>query len=101
MTDDMTGALINDKMIGDTIKTEKYSSFYKLGWAGAMLFSGTCTTILSKALYETSAEGSVSCNVDDSDDKNCSFDKPWFTVLVMKIAMATCLAMYYGNSYIF
>ena len=61
-----------------------------------MLISGTFTTLFAKALYETKGEGDLSCNVDDDADKNCTFDKPWFTVFLMKISMTFCLVVYYG-----
>ena len=37
---------------------------------------------------------------DDDDDEEphtpCTFDKPWFSVLLMKLAMTMCLPLYYG-----
>lgn len=81
-------------MKADHEKTEKSSSV-KLMWACFMLFSGTFTTLFAKALFTTNANGSISCNYHDDDDKWCDFNKPWFTVLVMKVAMALCLPLYY------
>jgi drug/metabolite transporter (DMT)-like permease len=81
--------------VADKDPTEK-SSAYKLFWAASMLLSGTCTTLFAKGLFETSAEGSETCNVNDDDDKMCKFNKPWFTVLIMKLSMSLCLILYYG-----
>ena len=75
---------------------EKKSALFKVGWSLVMLGSGTFTTLFAKALYETQGEGAVSCNIDDDTDKQCEFNKPWFTVLLMKISMTFCLAAYYG-----
>jgi drug/metabolite transporter (DMT)-like permease len=75
--------------------SDERSSFYKVSWALAMLCSGTFTTLFAKSLFETNGEGTETCNVDDDFDKNCPFDKPWFTVLLMKLAMSFCLIIYY------
>jgi drug/metabolite transporter (DMT)-like permease len=72
------------------------SPTYKVLWAAAMLASGTFTTIFAKAMFESSAEGNVSCNMHDDDDFNCKFNKPWFSVLLMKLSMSLCLVLYYG-----
>lgn len=72
------------------------SSMYKLFWAGAMLASGTFTTIFAKAMFEAHAEGSDYCNVGDDETKDCKFNKPWFSVLIMKCSMSLCLVLYYG-----
>lgn len=60
-----------------------------------MLSSGTLTTLFAKIQFELQADGVDSCNVAD-DDTHCTFDKPWFSVLEMKLAMAFCLPLYYG-----
>lgn len=70
-------------------------SSYKLMWAVFMLSSGTFTTLFAKALFTQSADGSEYCSVHDDDDKHCEFNKPWFTVLVMKVSMSMCLPLYY------
>ena len=69
---------------------------FQITWAMIMLASGTFTTLFAKALYETKGEGDLYCNMDDDTDKNCTFDKPWFTVFLMKISMSFCLVAYYG-----
>lgn len=91
--DDIEASLLRDDEGGG--KTEKTSAF-KLFWAGAMLFSGTFTTIFGKALYETNGVGSEYCDMNDDDNKDCDFNKPWFTVFVMKFSMSLCLVLYYG-----
>jgi drug/metabolite transporter (DMT)-like permease len=84
--------LQDDENVG---RSEKSSSF-KLFWAGCMLFSGTFTTIFGKSLYETNGVGNEYCNMNDDDNKDCDFNKPWFTVFVMKFSMSLCLVLYYG-----
>jgi drug/metabolite transporter (DMT)-like permease len=95
----MKKPLIND--LDGNAKTEvkgpaEKSSSYKLFWAMAMLCSGTCTTLFAKGLFETKADGEDYCNKSDDDDKHCQFNKPWFTVVLMKVAMTLCLGLYYG-----
>lgn len=34
--------------------------------------------------------------MNDDDNKDCNFNKPWFTVFVMKFSMSLCLVLYYG-----
>lgn len=89
--DDMNVSLV----AGQRGPTE-YSATYKMFWAGAMLCSGTFTTLFAKALYTTHGEGYLFCNMQDDDNKDCNFDKPWFTVMVMKLSMSLCLMLYYG-----
>jgi drug/metabolite transporter (DMT)-like permease len=67
----------------------------KLFWAGIMLTSGTCTTLFANTMFMQKAEGSAACTLED-DDTTCKFNKPWFSVLLMKLAMAMCLPLYYG-----
>ena len=95
--DDIRGSLIDGKVTSEYGSQEqaKDGKFNKLFWAVSMLFSGTLTTIFAKSLFETSAKGSDYCNLDDDVDKYCTFNKPWFTVLVMKLAMTMCLLFYY------
>ena len=81
-------------LMGGKGKAEK-SAWYKLMWAMMMLFSGTFTTIFAKAMFTTNAEGTQYCSMSDDDDKYCDFNKPWFSVLIMKLAMALCLPIYY------
>lgn len=50
---------------------------------------------VAKGLYTTNAEGTQNCDINDDDDKYCDFNKPWFTVLVMKLSMSLCLPLYY------
>ena len=57
---------------------------------------GTFTTIFGKSLYETNGEGSEYCDMNDDDNKDCNFNKPWFTVFVMKFSMSLCLLLYFG-----
>ena len=71
------------------------SAVYKVFWSGAMLVSGTFATIFVKAMYESQSVGSAYCNVDDDLTKDCNFNKPWFSVLIMKLAMSLCLVLYY------
>jgi len=92
LKDSLLGESSNE---GVSIGNQK-SPLFKVTWALIMLGSGTFTTLFAKALYETHGEGSISCNYDDDADKNCSFDKPWFTVLLMKLSMSLCLVIYYG-----
>jgi hypothetical protein len=33
--------------------------------------------------------------MNDDDDKHCDFNKPWFTVMVMKLSMSCCVPLYY------
>ena len=87
-------SLLRDN-ISETDSLKPNSAVYKLTWALLMLCSGTFTTLFAKSLYETQGEGKDSCNVDDDADKNCAFDKPWFTVLLMKASMSLCLVIYY------
>lgn len=92
---DMHASLVMRTSLVGAVPEEK-SSTYKAFWAGAMLFSGTFTTIFAKALFETEANGSDNCNMNDDDDIHCKFNKPWFSVLVMKFSMSLCLLLYYG-----
>lgn len=86
----MRSSLVDDVKV----PAEKSGSF-KLVWAMLMLFSGTFTTLFAKALYTTNAEGTQYCNMDDDNDKDCDFNKPWFTVFIMKFSMTLCLPLYY------
>ena len=88
-------SLDDDEMGGQAGPAEK-SPMYKLGCAAAMLASGTFTTIFAKAMFEAHAEGSDYCNADDDVTKDCKFNKPWFSVLIMKCSMSLCLLLYYG-----
>ena len=74
---------------------EVKSSGYKLMWDMLMLLSGTFTTLFAKGLFTTNAEGMEHCDMNDDDDKDCDFNKPWFTVLVMKLSMSLCIPLYY------
>ena len=70
------------------------SATYKMAWASAMLASGTFTTIFAKALFETEANGSDYCDMDDDDDKHCKFNKPWYVVsLYIPIHLYTSLSI--------
>ena len=84
----------------ETDRKTEMSPVGKLLWASAMLMSGTCTTLFAKAMFEEKAHGSDKCHFDDDDRDgktyDCTFDKPWFSVLLMKLAMAMCLPLYYG-----
>ena len=99
--DDVRAGLLRENTKSKEDREENNSSngkskSFKLFWAGAMLFSGTFTTITAKALFESKATGLDTCNMDDNDDKFCEFNKPWFTVLIMKLSMSLCLFLYYG-----
>lgn len=67
-------------------------------YALAMLVSGTFSTVIMKTEYSVRAEGTETC-VDPTDPRAlttlCPFDKPWFGVLQMKIAMALVLVFLY------
>lgn len=69
-------------------------------WAAVMLTSGTCTTLAAKLMFELKADGRDTCDYDDDgrddDTKHCAFAKPWFSVLIMKVAMSFCLLGYYA-----
>lgn len=93
---DLEGNLLGDKRLdGDNAPRGKSTTF-KLLSAMAMLGSGTFTTIFAKAMFESSAVGSETCNMHDDGDYDCQFNKPWFSVLLMKVSMTGCLLMYYG-----
>jgi len=79
----------------DAPRAEK-SALFKASWAAIMLFSGTFTTLTAKIQFEQESDGVDSCNKSDDDDTHCPFEKPWFSVLEMKLAMALCLPLYYG-----
>jgi drug/metabolite transporter (DMT)-like permease len=80
---------------GDMKNPADKSPSFKLFWAAAMLASGTFTTIFAKAMFNAHAVGSETCSMDDDSDKDCTFDKPWFSVLIMKFSMMLCLVLYY------
>ncbi|GLE02499.1 hypothetical protein PINS_up011337 [Pythium insidiosum] len=67
-------------------------------YALAMLVSGTFSTVIMKTEYGIRAHGTERC-VDPQDPAQtttlCPFDKPWFGVLQMKLAMALCLVFLY------
>jgi hypothetical protein len=91
-----TALVIKGEDIEPTSSKNEKTASYKAFWAAAMLLSGTCTTLFAKSLFETEAQGNDSCNIDDDGDYICAFNKPWFSVLVMKCAMTLCLVLYYG-----
>lgn len=99
----MSGLKLEDaqaSLLGRDLSTARdgpqWSKAHKVTWAGLMLLSGTFTTLFAKALFTTTADGSAYCNFQDDDDKHCEFNKPWFTVLLMKVSMALCVPLYYG-----
>ncbi|TYZ64518.1 hypothetical protein PybrP1_006034 [[Pythium] brassicae (nom. inval.)] len=67
-------------------------------YALAMFVSGTFSTVIMKTEYGVRAEGTETC-VDPADPRAltmlCPFDKPWFGVLQMKLAMALVLVFLY------
>jgi hypothetical protein len=67
-------------------------------YALALIVSGTFSTILSKTQYNVRSEGTELC-VDPTDPSKmttlCAFDKPWFSALLAKLAMAVCLLYLY------
>ncbi|EGZ27210.1 hypothetical protein PHYSODRAFT_308596 [Phytophthora sojae] len=65
--------------------------------AAAMLVSGTFSTVIMKTEYAVRSHGTATC-VDPASGAQttlCPFDKPWFGVLQMKVAMTLCLAFLY------
>ncbi|RLN47919.1 hypothetical protein BBJ28_00008567 [Nothophytophthora sp. Chile5] len=67
--------------------------------AAAMLVSGTFSTVIMKTEYGVRAQGTATC-VDPATGESttlCPFDKPWFGVLQMKVAMTLCLAFLYAR----
>jgi len=76
-------------------QNEEKSGTYKLTWALLMLFSGTLTTLFAKGMFTTNSVGTQYCNMNDDTDKDCDFNKPWFSVMVMKLSMSLCLPLYY------
>ncbi|KAF0687891.1 Aste57867_20383 [Aphanomyces stellatus] len=62
-------------------------------WGLVMLVAGTMCTIITKVQYGMRAEGTESCVVNGTATHNCLFDKPWFGVLQMKLAMAFCIVI--------
>jgi drug/metabolite transporter (DMT)-like permease len=92
----LDASLLGARSVSKAGPVEEKSSTYKLIWAMLMLFSGTFCTIFGKAMFETKGVGTESCDIHDDSDYNCAFNKPWFTVLVMKLSMALCLPLYYG-----
>lgn len=74
---------------------EEKSAAFKLTWALLMLFSGTLTTLFAKGMFTTNSEGTQYCNMHDDVDKDCDFNKPWFSVFIMKLSMSLCLPLYY------
>ncbi|KAJ0406446.1 hypothetical protein ATCC90586_001925 [Pythium insidiosum] len=67
-------------------------------YALAMLVSGTFSTVIMKTEYGIRSHGTERC-ADPQDPTQtttlCPFDKPWFGVLQMKLAMALCLVFLY------
>lgn len=67
--------------------------------AAAMLVSGTFSTVIMKTEYGVRSEGANTC-IDPATGAPttlCPFDKPWFGVLQMKLAMALCLLFLYAR----
>jgi drug/metabolite transporter (DMT)-like permease len=63
-------------------------------YAAAMLVSGTFSTVIMKTEYGVRSHGTEQCTDPQDATKTttlCPFDKPWFGVLQMKLAMALCL----------
>ncbi|KAE8979963.1 hypothetical protein PF005_g23856 [Phytophthora fragariae] len=67
--------------------------------AAAMLVSGTFSTVIMKTEYAVRSHGTATCMDPASGAQTtlCPFDKPWFGVLQMKVAMALCLAFLYAR----
>jgi len=86
--------IVRDKAINSDGPEKKAAS--PVFWASIMLLSGTCTTLFAKVQFDISAKGLDTCNVGDDDEYNCKFQKPWFSVLEMKCAMALCAPIFYG-----
>ncbi|OWZ15548.1 Drug/Metabolite Transporter [Phytophthora megakarya] len=65
--------------------------------AVAMLVSGTFSTVIMKTEYGMHSHGTATCLDAQTGEETtlCPFDKPWFGVLQMKVAMTLCLAFLY------
>jgi hypothetical protein len=59
-----------------------------LGWAAAVLSSGTMCTVVLKVQFNWISKGTIPCA---GGSYVCPFDKPWFAVAEMKVAMFMCL----------
>lgn len=60
-------------------------------WAVLLVLSGTLTTVILKSQFSIQTKvGTEYCGVLKKT-MDCPFDKPWFGVLEMKLAMASCL----------
>ena len=94
LSDEMRSYLLTPQGEIKKLPEGKHATF-KLVWALLMLFSGTFTTLFAKALFSTSALGTEYCDLNDDDDKVCEFNKPWFTVLLMKLSMTLCVPLFY------
>jgi drug/metabolite transporter (DMT)-like permease len=57
-------------------------------WAAAVLTSGTLCTVVLKIQFNFTAKGTQMCA---GGSYVCPFDKPWFAVAEMKVAMFMCL----------
>ncbi|OQR95952.1 Drug/Metabolite Transporter (DMT) Superfamily [Thraustotheca clavata] len=66
-------------------------------WGLVMLVSGTLCTIITKVQYSMHSFGTETCFVNGTKTVDCFFDKPWFGVLQMKFAMASCLVFLYAR----
>ncbi|KDO27734.1 hypothetical protein SPRG_07355 [Saprolegnia parasitica CBS 223.65] len=64
-------------------------------WGLVMLVSGTLCTIITKVQYSLQSLGTEPCVINGNTTLHCYFDKPWFGVLEMKLAMACCLVFLY------
>lgn len=68
--------------------------------AAAMLVSGTFSTVIMKTEYGVRSVGANTCRDPNNAGETthlCPFDKPWFGVLQMKLAMALCLLFLYAR----
>lgn len=72
-------------------------------YGAVMLVSGTFSTVIMKSEYAIRSYGTELC-ADPSAPGNtttlCPFDKPWFGVLQMKVAMALCLVFLYLRRFV-
>lgn len=60
-----------------------------------MLVTGTLCTVTCKFLFVLKSEGLNMCKGEDGVETNvCTFNKPWFTVCLMKIAMSFCIVVH-------
>lgn len=96
-------------MTSDSGPPGRSKALFAMGLASAMIISGTMSTVLAKIQFETMSVGTEVCTefaptpapsvfTDDTaaaggtgNPESCRFDKPWFSVVLMKLGMALCI----------